>query len=284
MNNLREYGKHFSRTVLGQYRYEIFRFFIAHKRKLNLTNPLFFNDKLVWRKMYDYNPAFSSLSDKALVRKFVDDKCGKELLTKVYFGSEDVKLIDLDDLPQQFVIKATHGSGKEFLKFVYDKRKLNRNEFLNYINKLINKEYGYITNEWWYTKIKPSILIEELLVDNENGIPLDYKFYVFHGRVKYIEVDYARYRNISRTYYDTNWQPQEFIRKYKRGPVTPPPSHLGQMTEIAEQLGKDLVFVRVDLYCVNDDRIVFGEMTLAPGAGWSQFTPTYWDEVWGGLW
>ncbi|MBE0411787.1 MAG: glycosyltransferase, partial [Anaerolineales bacterium] len=43
-------------------------------------------------------------------------------------------------------------------------------------------------------------------------------------------------------------------------------------------------FIRVDLYCVNDERIVFGELTLTPEAGWGRFSPVKWDSIFGSFW
>jgi hypothetical protein len=56
------------------------------------------------------------------------------------------------------------------------------------------------------------------------------------------------------------------------------------MIEIAEALGKDLDFVRVDLYEGEDERVYFGEMTLAPGSGLTRFDPVDYDRVFGTYW
>jgi len=56
------------------------------------------------------------------------------------------------------------------------------------------------------------------------------------------------------------------------------------MIKVAEILGNDFDFIRVDLYCLQNSRIVFGEMTLAPEAGWGNFSPKEWDINLGQLW
>lgn len=52
---------------------------------------------------------------------------------------------------------------------------------------------------------------------------------------------------------------------------------------MAEALGRDFDFMRVDLYSIRA-RTVFGEMTLAPGAGWIPFLPQGYDAVLGSHW
>ena len=54
------------------------------------------------------------------------------------------------------------------------------------------------------------------------------------------------------------------------------------MITIAQDLSKDMPFVRVDLYNL-DGSIYFGEMTFYPGSGFEKFTPETWDERFGSL-
>jgi len=113
------------------------------------------------------------------------------------------------------------------------------------------------------------------LVDATHGIPLDYKCWVFHGRVEFIQIDFNRYSNHSRTIVDRQWRRQAWGHNplYPPGPNVERPARLDQMIEIAERLAVDPDFVRVDLYCIDGVRILFGELTFAPGAGWTSFWP-----------
>jgi hypothetical protein len=55
------------------------------------------------------------------------------------------------------------------------------------------------------------------------------------------------------------------------------------MLQTAATLGRDLDFVRVDLYDVGR-QIYFGEMTPTPGCGASRFEPELMDYRLGTLW
>ena len=48
------------------------------------------------------------------------------------------------------------------------------------------------------------------------------------------------------------------------------------MIKLAEKLAKDIPFVRVDFYEINE-KIYFGELTFFPGSGFEEFKPQKWD-------
>jgi hypothetical protein len=55
------------------------------------------------------------------------------------------------------------------------------------------------------------------------------------------------------------------------------------MIEMAEKIGAQLEFVRVDLYS-SPQGILFGEVTFYPNAGLEAFTPEQWDMTFGEPW
>jgi len=143
---------------------------------------------------------------------------------------------------------------------------------------------GDKTGEYWYEKIGPKILIEERLSGADSDIPRGFKFFVFHGEVEYIQVDYGRFTNHTRRFYDTEWNPQEFKLMYPLGPKTSKPTCLDEMIDTAEALRKDFDFIRVDLYQTESLDVKFGEMTLAPGESAERFNPKEYDFKLGSLW
>lgn len=270
--------------TLPPYHHEMLRHIIAHKRIPQLKHPITFNDKIGHRKLFTHDPLYPIVANKWQVRDFVTRRVGAEYLPEVYFCGDDSEAVRLHTLPNAFVMKATHGSGPEFIRFFYDKQATSVHAVKTAALQLLQQQYGSLTNETWYTQIHPQIMIEELLQDARYPVPLDYKFFVFLGVVAFIQVDHGRFQRHTRTLYNLDWQKQNITYKYPQGPVSPKPQLLSQMIELAEALGQGFDFVRVDLYCVNDQRIFFGEMTLAPEAGWGRFQPRLWDEYLGTLW
>ncbi len=48
------------------------------------------------------------------------------------------------------------------------------------------------------------------------------------------------------------------------------------MLHLSEILSKDIPFLRVDFYTV-DNKVYFGELTFFPASGMSKFEPEEWD-------
>ena len=74
--------------------------------------------------------------------------------------------------------------------------------------------------------------------------------------------------------YDFDWNPLNFCDSSKNdySANIPKPTRLVEMKEIAEKLSKDMDFLRVDFYSI-DDKIYVGELTLCPGSGFIAFDP-----------
>ena len=144
----------------------------------------------------------------------------------------------------------------------------------------LSLSYGGI-DVWAYENVVQRILVEELL--DESGVPFDFKFFVFDGRVRMIQVDLDRFTTQTRTLYTPRWERLSVAYEYPAGADVERPSALVEMIEVAERLGADTEFVRVDLYCVKD-RVVFGEPTPYPVAGRGSFDPPEFDHQLGEWW
>src|SRR5690625_987957 len=103
-------------------------YYITYKRKLNLEDPYYFNEKINWLKLnyFPYNAKVIQGADKYEVREYIKDKGLDYILNEliaVWDSSED---IDWDSLPNQFALKCTHGA--QYNIIVADKSKLNENQ------------------------------------------------------------------------------------------------------------------------------------------------------------
>jgi len=92
-------------------------------REVNLTNPIKFNDKIQWLKLNWYDPIATKCADKYKVRKIIKEKIGEKYLNELIAVYESVDEIDIDKLPDKFVLKGTHGSGCNII--CKDKSKMN---------------------------------------------------------------------------------------------------------------------------------------------------------------
>lgn len=249
----------------------------------NIRNPSSFNEKVAHRKHFTRELRYAKIADKWAVRDYVKRKVGAKYLSQVFHLVEDAAEIDLTTLPRRFVVKGRHDWGSTIL--VDDKLSEDWNTLVTRARAILRKIHGDNTYEYWYKDIPPGLIIEERLEDDKYDIPIDFKFYVFHGKVQLISVHHdGRGRHTGRLF-DYCWRP--ISARYAHltpGPVIEKPKQLEHMIEVAEALGEEFDFVRVDLYAPNDNRIVFGEMTLAPFAGRGAFVPRGFDWELGSYW
>ena len=273
------------RLLLGPVNYERVQYYRHIGRWPRLKQPRAFTEKIVWRKLHANIANASLISDKLSVRDYVRDLGGEKYLNEIYAVVSDPAALDFEQLPQSFVAKANHGSGMNVV--VADKSAVDLERVRARLALFLKQDFGRLSTEPWYQSLERKIFVEKFLWDENHGVPIDFKFYVFHGRTRFVQVDANRIGQITRNFYDREWKPTPYRIDYPgepSGPDVPAPANLGEMLDLAEKLAGDLDFVRVDLYSVNDREIVFGELTLAPGGGWGPFDPRDADELVGSYW
>lgn len=230
----------------------------------NLKNPKNFNEKMTKLKLENYNKKdkISILSDKYAVRQYVKEKGCKEILNEFYGVYDDIEKINFETLPEKFALKCTHGCAYNVI--CRNKKKLNIEKTKNKLNAWMKEKYGYATQELHYTKIKPRIIAEKYLCDENDEMPLDYKIYCFNGKAECILVCSERDKKLKLSYHDMNWNRIEFEKKkWSSIKDIEKPNNLTKMVEYAEKLSSDFPFVRVDLY-EDKGKIIFGELTFTP--------------------
>lgn len=254
------------------------------KQKLNLSNPMKFSEKIQVRKLDEDNELFIKCADKYKVREYVSEKIGEEYLIPIYFAKESIAINDLEKLPNSFVLKTNNGSSTNII--VFDKKKENLSNIVSKINKYSKLKYGYAMLELFYNKIKPMIIAEKLLLDNDN-VPFDYKFHCFNDNKQckiFIQVDYDRFTMRGRNLYDEHWNEVSYVLGYKSdNRVIKKPEKLDEMIDIVKKLADNISYVRVDLYYI-DNKIYFGELTYTHGSGYVHFEPEEYDKIWGNYW
>lgn len=245
-------------------------------KKLNLDNPQAFTEKLQWLKIYNRNPKFSTYVDKYLVRSHVSKTIGEEYLIPLIGVYNTVDQINWNELPNQFAIKCNHGSGTNII--CKNKDSLDINESKRKLKKWLKQNWYWFGREWPYKNVKPKIIIEQLLTNENGDIPNDYKFWVFNGEVKFINVHFKKNNKTKINIYNRDWELQKFGMVFENdlSVIHERPKNLKKMITLAEKLSEKLPFVRIDFYEINN-RIYFGEITFYPTSGFIKFTENEFD-------
>ena len=248
---------------------------------LNLNNPRTFNEKLQWLKLYDRNPAYTIMADKAEVKKYVAEKIGQEYIIPTIGVWDRFEDIDFKKLPDKFVLKCTHDSGG--LIICKNKTKLDLDAAKEKIEKCLKRDFFYVGREWAYKNVKPRIIAETLMEEDAAGELLDYKMMCFNGRVKCSFVCSQRHtaNGVRVNFYDTDWKEMPFERHYPRSKkIIDRPVSYDSMIQLAQKLSVEIPFVRVDFYEIKG-KPYFGELTFYPGNGFEEFVPDQYDLILG---
>jgi hypothetical protein len=218
--------------------------------------------------------------DKLAVKEYVSSLIGEEYIIPTLGVWERTEDIEWDKLPDKFVLKTTHGAASYGVAICRDKSSFNREDAIKKLDRSMKTDdiYTYL-KEWPYKNVHRRIIAEEYLV-NDNGSELkDYKFFCFHGSVRFFKIDSGRFTEHHANYYDRDGHSLPFgevgiepnFNNQERFP-----DNLSEMITIAETLSAGKPFLRVDLYNIMG-RINFGETTFYPASGLVPFTLLEWD-------
>lgn len=247
---------------------------------IDIDNPKTYNEKLQWLKLYWRDARAYVCADKLRSREIVRSLGCEELCSEFIAVYDDAKQIDFSKLPNSFVMKATHCSG--FNLFVKDKSVVDENRVKMVFASILKKHYYAPKFEWCYERIRPKIVCEPLFDISQNEA-FDYKFYCFNGTVKMVHVQTVLdVQNNSEPYavlVDRNFRPMGFSYAFPNMLSVTKPEGFEKMLGYAEKLSLNFPHVRIDLYCLPNGQIKFGEFTFFPASGCDEFEPSYYDEV-----
>lgn len=256
-------------------------YFRRFRKWADLSSPTTFNEKLNWRKLNERDPLLSIAADKLASKEWVVSICPDVKAPETIWQGESFQDLPVESLPEKFVIKANHGSR---MNLFFDKDTRPDIEQLEKTRKSWFRHDQFSTlGEWGYKNIKKQVFVEEFL-DFGGTVPDDFKFFVYHGKVKFIQLDTGRFKQHYRNMFDENWQDLEVDYSHPRKQPSPEkPELFSQMKAAAERLGENFSFIRVDFYQLKGD-VYFGELTVYPGAGYEVFPSVNMDVLFGKPW
>lgn len=234
-------GNHYPELLLKlRYRY-------VFKKSLDLKNPRDLNEKIIWAKLYSDTSRWTELADKYRVRGYVESLGLGDTLVKLYdvwYKKEDV---NLDALPDKFIIKANNGDGKGTNKIINKAEFTNPNkkrELISMVDEWLHRRnIGALHAEPQYKGMKPCVVVEEVLPLEKGATSLtDYKMWCFNGKCYYTWICNDRSAGGNSAHvmtYDMDWNAHPefsvFNSDYLRGDIIPKPKNFDKMVGIAEK-------------------------------------------------
>ena len=251
---------------------------------IDWKNPKTFTEKIQWLKVYNRKSEYTTMVDKHAVKQYVAGCIGEEYIIPTLGVWDNPEDIEWDSLPDKFVLKTTHGGGGCGVVICTNKQKFSKAEAITKMNQSLQSDIYWGYREWPYKNVPKKIIAEKFMAPVEatasNDLS-DYKFFCFNGEPMYCQVIRDRHTKETIDFYDMEWNHQEFVglNPVASNGLTPVarPEHLDILISICRKLAKDIPFVRVDLYVI-DNKEYFGELTFYPASGFGVFTPNIWQE------
>lgn len=260
-------------------------YYKAFRTRMNLASPHTLVEKINWMQFYSDTTLWTQCADKYRMREYVAEKGLEDCLPLLYGHWDDPEDIDFDGLPNEFVLKSNNGCGTVMI--VRDKSQLNIPSIRKDLKSWL-KPYGYLGGQSHYLRIKPCIVAEELLHqdDAEKVFSpkslVDYKIWCVNGEPESIWVAFNRHNAlmVNMALFDKEWNamPQYLrdtnLETYDPNAVIPRPICLNEMFEIARKISEPFPVLRLDFYVI-EGKPYIGEMTFTSGYGY--FTDEYYE-------
>lgn len=249
---------------------------------IDWKNPKTFSEKLQWLKLYDRKPEYTTMVDKYAVKEYVAKLIGEEYIIPTLSVWDTPEEINWDELPNQFVLKTTHGGGSTGVVICKDKANFDKKAAVEKLSSSLKSCIYQSYREWPYKNVKRRIIAEQYMEDAE-GVLNDYKFFCFDGKPMFCQVISGRRTMMAIDFYNVHWEhmpfhePKEFPFSTKKHNK---PIGFMNMLNISRILSKEIPFLRVDFYEVKSV-VYLGELTFFPTSGMGGFSPKEWDYKFG---
>ena len=189
--------------------------------------------------------------------------------------------IDFDSLPFQFVLKTTHDSGGVVI--CRDKSNFDLTAARRKLNKSLRHNFFLDHREYPYKNVKPRIIAEQYMEDEDGKGLKDYKFFCFNGEPRMMFIATNRPVDTRFDFFDMDFNHLPFTNGHpnsKEWEKIKRPKGLEEMKKYAEILSKGLPEARIDFYDING-KVYFGEITFFHWSGFERFDPEEWDRRFG---
>jgi TupA-like ATPgrasp len=243
-------------------------------------NPRSMNEKINWRKLHDRHPVYTVISDKVRVADYLALRLGTDRARRVMpdrvLVTDRPRAHALEACGTGVAIKASHGS--HWVRIVPE------GERPDWAQLAAEARMWLRQHEWAYRGIRPQVLVERLVTAADGAPADDVKIAVMEGRAVYIFLEVDRFRDHRLSYYHPDWTPLDLVMGANaRGAHRPAPPGLDGMLALAEEIGRDFDYIRVD-FLAGADEWRLNELTVYRSSGLAAFDPPELDLHYGLMW
>ena len=263
------------------------RYLRGHHRWPRLSPPRTYNEKILWRILYDRRPELGIASDKLASKRLVAERAPEVKIPEVYWSGTDLRELAEVELPDHWVLKPNNtsgllhfGSGTPSAPEAAELARATR----GWIDRPFEPGVSFAW-EWGYSQAERCFLVEERIGGGSEE-PRVLKVITFDGEPAVLSLVTGMLGEICVDRFAPDGQPLEFdLSRY--GPSSEPgslPESAGMMIEAASAVGTLLECLSVDFHVLADGSFAFAELTAYPSGGVLRMSPRSFDFELGGRW
>ena len=245
------------------------RFRRLQGRMPKLALPETYYDWMQWRKVFDHNPLFVTLSDKLSAKDFIATRAPDLKMPRVLWVGKAADAIPEEVLRGNVVVKRNDACGCNF--FIrngnYDRTDLERT-----IRRWRTAPaYGRKDAEWAYGQIERRIFVEEML-GSEDEPPVEINIRAGAGKVGYGSLLlHAKTDRQSLIYFSCNGErlgiePAPGVTEAELDAIGLPEGYHDAVAQAAK-LSQEIDYARFDFYWSGGE-LFAGEITVYPASGY----------------
>ncbi len=138
------------------------------------------DEKYLWRKIFDRNPLFVTLSDKLETKRYMAERFPAVKTAQVLWEGDDIRNAPRELLDLPGFLKANHASG---FNFRLGTSAPDLDELHRLTRKWLRVRYHTKHGEWGYAGVRPRLFIEEDLGADATDELTDFTIYAYNERI-----------------------------------------------------------------------------------------------------
>lgn len=153
---------------------------LATGRTPRLDPPATFNERMLHRMLHDRDPRLRAMNDKLAMREMVARQLGPAFVVPLLGVWDDPTRIDWTALPDRFVLKPSHASGRVAL--VRTPAERDPAALAARARDWLASDHFDVSLEWGYRDLPRRILAEPLLTGADGAAAPELQVFTFGGR------------------------------------------------------------------------------------------------------
>lgn len=235
--------------------------------------PRTYNEKYLWRKIFDHNPLFATFCDKLASKAYIAERFPDVAMLRPLWTGTSADDIPDDILSGGVIIKQNNASSRNIVipGGVYDRVDIKRT-----ISAWQAKPYGRRKGEWGYSRANPAIFVEPLLPSSTESPLIDCGVVCTNGTPVFMTIslnnktdDWAFGFFRSNGKRAATHLTSRSSEKNQLKPDFQLPAEALTARAIAERLSDGIDHIRCD-FMIADGQIYFCEMTPYSASGLMQ--------------